>query len=429
MTSPAAPQASPAALVTGPAEEERSPLGRWWDGLSRTQRAVVSVIGLVLALNVGLVGLRSTIGGGSPGGPISSSYSTGGAGLEAFADLARARGHRVTRLKEHPEAGSLPVTATVVVADPRRLTQDDFDTIGRFTLAGGRLVVAGESATPFLQGAIGYEVGWTHTDPLEVLPVDPSEVGDGGRAPLGSVRRLAGDAGGRWADAEGLTVLLSDPDQRAVIVSAEIEKGTVVALADAAPLHNDNLALEDNAALALELIGGAERDLIFIESVHGFGVTGLDALPSSWKWAMAGSVLTLIFGLWWAGSRFGPAEPDARRLRPARLDHVRAVAADLERVSTHPAELVGPLLDANRVELADRLGVDPEASEAVWERAAELGGLDPAVVREGTNPPVDLEGALYVGALAAHHRQVVTEPTDPLPVDGRPGTVAEPDTP
>jgi len=427
MTAVASPPESDDHGSVPPDLEQASPLARWWDGLSRAQRAAATVVGIVLAVNVGLVGLRSTIGGGSPGGPISSSYSTGGAGLEAFADLARASGHRVTRLKESPESATLPSTATALVADPKRLTQDDFDALGRFVLAGGRLVVAGEAATPFVQGATGRDVRWTSTDPSAVLEVDPSEDGDDGAA-LGSVRRVAGDAGGRWAPADGLTVLLADRERRAVIVSTEVEAGTLVALADAEPLHNDNLASEDNAALALELIGGSGRELIFIESVHGFGATGLDALPSSWKWAAAGVVLALVFGLWSAGSRFGPPEPDARKLRPARLEHVTAVAADLERVSRAPAELVGPLLDANRAELADRLGVDPRASEAVWYRAAEVAGLDPAVVREGTNPPDDLEGALYIGALAAHHREASTETTGPLSVDHRTGTVAEPDT-
>jgi hypothetical protein len=168
---------------------------------------------------------------------------------------------------------------------------------------------------------------------------------------------------------------------------------------------------------------------VFFESVHGFGATVVDALPPSWKWAVTGLALSLLVGLWWAGSRFGPPEPSARALRPARLDHVRAVAADLERVSTAPADLVGPLVEANRLELGVRLQVAPDSSPEVWRRAAEAGGADPDVVEAGTTTPHDLAGSMYVGALAAHHRQIVAEPSEPLSPNTRPGTVPGPDAP
>ena len=398
-----------------PPDGSRSPLSRWWAGLTRGQRVFVAVLGFVLGLNVALVGLRSAVGG-SPGGPVSSSFSTGGGGLEAFADLARVSGHEVTRLKETPEAGSLPVEATVVLADPRRVSQADVDALERFVRGGGRLVVAGEATAPLVGAASTTGVAWELVEPVEVIEVvDAPPVSGGGAAgdpepALGAVRWVTGDAGGRWANAADSTVLLSDADGRALIVALPVGSGTLVAVADADLLHNRNLALEDNAALGLELIGGDGRPVVFFESVHGFGATGIDALPSSWKWTGAGLVLALAVGLWWAAGRFGPPEPFERELRPARLEHVRAVAANLDRVSVHPAELVGPLVEANRVELADRLGVDVDSSPSVWQRAAETGGMDPDVVVTGTSTPSTIDEALYVGALAAHHRRISTEP-------------------
>lgn len=393
-----------------------SPLRAWWAGLPRTRRALVVVIGFVVGLNVALVGLRSAVGG-SPGGPVSSSFSTGGGGLEALADLARASGHEVTRLKQTPDVGDLPPEATVVLADPRRMSNDDVMALARFLSDGGRLVLAGEASAPLVDAATATGAAWHRVEPVDLLLVTGASAGSAATVerPLGSVRRVAGDAGGRWVNTTAMDVLLSDPEGLPVIVSHPVGPGTVVALADADPLHNRNLADEDNAALGLELIGGTGRPLVFFESVHGYGATGIDALPSSWRWTAAGLVLALAAGLWWAGSRLGPPEPSERDLRPARLDHVRAVAASLDRVSRHPADLVGPLTDANRLELGDRLGLPVDSSPSVWQRAAEAGGLDPDVVVAGTSAPRDLEAALYVGALAAHHARLGTEPSEPAP--------------
>lgn len=413
------------------ADDERSSFERWWTSLSRSQRVVAAVLAAILAFNVVLSALGSALGG-SPGGPVSSSYSTGTAGLEAYADLARVTGHDVVRLKETPRPRGLPPEATVVLADPRRVSDDDFEALSRFLEDGGRLVLLGEGSAPLLQAASGAPVEWMAFAPSDVLEVEPAAAGGGaaeGGETLGSVSRLAGDEGGRWVGTDLLDVVLVDAEGEAVVVSTPVSNGSVVAVADSALLHNANLAEEDNAALALELIGGADRPVYFYESVHGFGATGVDALPASWKWTAAGLVVALFIGLWWAGSRLGPPEPQARALRPARLDHVRAVAADLERVSTSPVDLVGPLLDANRSELGERLGVPADAAPAVWARAAEAGGLDPAVVAAGTTSPTDVEGAFYVGALAAHHRQVVAEPAEPLSPTNRPGTVAGPQAP
>lgn len=385
-----------------------SPLARWWAGLSRAQRVVVGVLAAVVALNVGLVALRTAIGGGDPGGPVSSSLSTGSGGMEAFADLARQSGHPVVRLTETAAPGDVPAGATVVLADPETLEESEARLLLEATATGGRLVLAGSETAPLLQAGLGASLDVAREDPEELLVVvdTASDV-------TGGARSIAGDAGTRWVDLPAVTVHVVDGSARPVVVSAPLGAGQVVALADADLLHNDNLARADNAALALGLAGGDGRTVVFVESVHGFSERGLDAVPAAWRWTAAGLAMAFIAGLWWAGSRFGPPEPVSRALRPPRVDHVRAVAADLDRVQPSPAQAVEPLARANRLQLAERLGVAPDATEAVFHAAARDVGLDPALVAAVVNDPPDLAAALAVGELAAQHRRATLERVEP----------------
>jgi hypothetical protein len=409
MTAPTAPTGASEPAGT---PDPRPGLARWWGGLSRTQRVVAAVVGAVVALNVGLVGLRSAIGGGDPGGPVSSSLSTGAGGMEAFADLVDRFGHPVVRLTEPAQPGDVPAGATIVLADPGSLGEAEARVLLEATAAGGRLVLAGPATAPLLQAALGAPVGSVQVEPEDALVV----VGDRSPDPAavtGSARTVAGDAGGRWEVDRSVRVHVVDGAERPVVLSAPVGTGEVVALADAALLHNRNLAEADNAALALGLAGGADRTVVFVESVHGFGERGVDAAPAAWRWAAAGLALAFVAGLWWAGSRFGPPEPAARSLRPPRVDHVRAVAADLDRVGRTPAELVAPLLRDNRLHLADRLGVAPDASEAVFQAAARDAGLAPDLVASVLHDPADDAAALAVGALAAQRRQATLERVGP----------------
>lgn len=404
--------------VPPPREGRATPLARWWARLSAGQRVAVAVVAGVVAVNVALVGLRSAVGG-DPGGPVSSSLSTGAGGLEAMADLAREAGHPVRSQRETPAEGSLPADAVVVVVDPEQMSEDDFRAIVRHAADGGQLVLAGEAATPILRAVAAPEAGRTRVEPAAVLTVDD----DGRFAPL---RELAGDEGGRWTGVESLTTHVTDDEGRAVLVSGPAGSGTVTALADAELLHNGTLAQADNAGLALLLLGDADRPVVFLESVHGFGATGLDALPSSWKWAGAGALLALAVGLWWAASRLGPPEPGERALRPARRVHVEAVAAGLDQVGAQPADLVEPLVRANRRALAERLGVASDASEAVWEAAARAAGLDLSAVAAACRPPHDLPSALAVGAAAASRQRAAL---GPAPTEDHPAYRARSDHP
>ncbi len=311
----------------------------WWNRLPRGQRVLVGVIALVVAVNVGLAGVRSLVGG-EPGGPVSSSFSTGADGLEGYADLLRAEGHAVTRLRTPPGPRDLPSSATVVLADPKQLGQAEVDALGAFLRGGGRLVLAGAATEPIVAAAAGRPV--THVDVAarDLRVWVPSTA-------TGSARDLAGDRGGRWRDVGPLVPVAGSDGHDgagagAAVVAGPAGPGEVVALADASLLHNTNLARADNAAFGLGLAGADGRPVVFLESVHGFGQEGADAVPDSWKRALAGAAIALLVGVWSAAARFGPPEPQRRELRPPRRDHVDAVAAALDQAGAPDVGTVPP---------------------------------------------------------------------------------------
>lgn len=328
-----------------------------WRRLGRGQRAVTAVVAVVLAVNVVLAALGSLLGG-DPGGPVSSSFSTGGDGLEAYADLLREAGHPVTRLRDAPSSSDLAGAGTVVVADPTELTAADARALARFTADGGTLVLAGSRTSPLLARLTGQPVRWStisgSAERLAVWVPSPETGGADG---------LAGDDGSRWADPGGLLPLVGAGGQPAVVTGA-VGEGRVVALASASPLHNANLARADNARFGLGLAGPADSRVVFVESVHGFATSGFDAVPASWKWTALGLGLAAVVGLWAAGTRFGPPEPDRRALRPPRLDHVVALAADLDRVSPPPADPAAAMAEGALAAAAERRArgmADPDA--------------------------------------------------------------------
>ena len=345
-----------------------SGLAAWWRSLGRGQRAVVAVLGAVVGVNLLLGSFGSIFGSGHPGGPVSSSFSTGGAGLEGYADLLRKAGHPVVRWREGVAKAPLDPSATVVVADPGKLSRADRQALAAFVRSGGRLVVAGPSGAGLLGEVTGTEVGTDRGDPSDELqgwlPVDG----------LQGTERYTGDEGSRWTDAGPLLPAAGDGDDgRPWILVGDVGAGSVVALADAAPLHNAHLAEADNARLGLVAAGGPERPVVFLESVHGYGATGLSALPAAWRWSGGGLVLALAVGMWAAGARFGPPEPSRRALRPPRADHVEAVAADLQAVTPAPTDLAGALHEGAAAAEAARRRFGVEAA-TVPQHPHEPGG-------------------------------------------------------
>ncbi|QXC61384.1 DUF4350 domain-containing protein [Aquihabitans sp. G128] len=310
---------------------------RWWRSLGRGQRVAAVVVAGVVLLNLALAGGQSLVGS-EPGGPASSAFSTGAKGLEGYADLLRAEGHPVVRLQQRPTAADLPPEATVVLADPAGLSATSDRRLADFVAAGGRLVATGEDAAPLVAALTGTDLGWREDDPVDALAVWLTVDG------TGAAQRIGGDDGGRWTDV-GPLVPAAGADGRAALVVGDVGQGRVLALADTRPLQNASLARDDNAALALALAGPTGRRVVFVDAGAGSDGRGLAAVPVAWKWVAGLLAAALLVGIWSAGARFGPPEPQQRELRPPRKDHVDAVAADLDRVTPRPLDLAAALAE------------------------------------------------------------------------------------
>ena len=149
-------------------------------------------------------------------------------------------------------------------------------------------------------------------------------------------------------------------------------------LADAAPLYNDALARADNAAFALAAAGGADRPVVFLETVHGYGeATGLAALPARAVWVLAGLALAALALVWSMARRLGPAEDEARALAPPRRDYVEALAAALAATGDREG-VAGTAARGARLRLEARAGLPPGADDAALREAAARFGLDAA---------------------------------------------------
>lgn len=380
------------------------PLHDLWSRMGPGKKAATAIIGVIVAVNLGLAGLQSVIGGSDPGGPVSSSYTTDDDGLAAWADLLAARGHPVSRLRDALAGGRLDQRSTLVIVDPEGLTSRDVEAAARFVGAGGRVVLGGGAAAPMLRALTGEAVRWTSdgTHRAGALVPVPETAG---------VSRVEASGVGRYEDAGGLLPVLgarSGNGRRDAVLAVvgSSRRGVVVGLADPGIVHNGLLARADNAAFALGIVGPSRRQVVFAESVHGFGSsTGLAALPSTWKWTALWLLMAATLGMWSFGQRLGPAEDDRRRLRPPRQTYVDAIAADLARARPDPRSAALPLVLAGRRQLHDRLHLPADAADGDVRAAAAAAGLAPDEVEPLLVPPTGDDDLLAVGRAVARGRE------------------------
>jgi hypothetical protein len=331
-------------------------------------RIGVGALFVVLALNLLTAGVTVITGGSGPGGPTSSSYATAGDGLAAYAELLARHGHPVERLRTTLDDAALDPGATLVLADPKDVSLEEGRALAGFVAAGGRLVAAGANAAPVLSGLLGGSPEWDDASVRSARVIVPAPE-------VAGVTMVESAGGGAWARAGGSLPLLGDGD-RLLATVVSVGQGRVVALADASPLQNRLLARADNAAFALALVGEG-RPVAFAEAAHGYGRrTGLGALPSRWRWAMAGGFLAAVVWMWSRGRRLGPPDDVERPSPPPRRAYVDAMAAALARTRERDV-VVGPLQARARRRLATRADLPAGASDEDLRRAAGDLGLPP----------------------------------------------------
>jgi hypothetical protein len=336
-----------------------------WRAMRPATRALLAVVVFVVGLNLVMAGVTVATGGSGPGGPTSSSYATAGDGLAAYAELLARHGHPVERIRTSLDEATLDPGSTLVLADPAGVTPKEGQAIARFVGGGGRLIAAGGEAAPVLGGLAGGGPEWDGAGVRSARPLVPA-------GEVAGVTTVETAGGGSWDESGGTLPLLGDRE-RVLATVATAGAGRVVAMADASPLQNRLLARADNAAFALA-IAGEGRPVAFAEAHHGYGrSTGLGAIPSRWRWALAGGFLAAVVWMWSRGRRLGPPDDVDRPAPPARRAYVDSMAGALAR-TRQPDEATSPLQDRARRRLVTRAGLPDNAREDVLRRVAgELG--------------------------------------------------------
>lgn len=351
---------------------------------------VLSVVGVLVAINLFAAIVDATTGG-APSGPRGSSYATSSGGLAALYDLLPSTGHPVRRLRARPADSSLDPSTTVVVLDPQDISGREARALRRFVERGGRLV-AGGADPGWLRDVIRPAPAWQPTGVRSAHPLAPAPETAG-------ARRVSAAATGSWRTSRGTLPALGGGGRTLLTVTA-VGRGRAALLADSSPLSNALIAKSDNAALASALAGPRGRPVVFAETVHGYGQQrGLAALPERWKWTLVGLLLAAVAWVTSRARRLGPPEMESRPLPPPRRAYVDAVAAALAR--THrPGASAERVRDAARTRVARRSGLGAEPSDEALVRAAATLGLTDEEAALLTRPAGDSDRDLMLAGQA-----------------------------
>lgn len=344
-------------------------------------RGVLAVVGVLLAINVGLWLLDGATRGADESGARSSSFSTSSEGTAGYAELLRRYGADVERQRGDVRLGDLDPQATVIVLDafPRRR---EVEAVAAHVRSGGRLVAGGPDAAEWARELTDRLPRWVPGgDRVRRATVD------------GSRYRVRTARDGRFT---GEPSLVREPS---------VPGGSVVLLADASPLSNALLDAADNAAFGLAL-AGTDGTVTFVEGPHGYGrSTGLAAIPTRWKVALVLGTLGVLLALIAAARRIGPAERTARELPPPRRVYVDALGAALARTK-RPAAALAPLQAAAREQIAARAGLAADADDAAIRAAAARAGWSDKEIDALFSPVDGDEAAVRAGrALARAERE------------------------
>jgi uncharacterized protein DUF4350 len=347
--------------------------------MTRGWRIGIGIVVVLVAFGL-VLHVLGTLTGGTPGGPQSSSYSTGRTGAGAYAELLGKEGHPVDRVRRAPHAAQLDPSHTVALLDPPSVARVDAQALRRFVTAGGRLVAGGPN------------IDWL----AHVVA----------RFPSGDVQgtRIFGDvvsAGVRsWTDAGGGLVLARNGD-RILVVSMRVGRGSVLALADASPLQNRLLGERGNAALGLDLAGARGRPVDFLETYHGYGrSSGIAALPLAWKLLLTGLALSSLVLMVARGRRFGPPESRERELAPPRQLYVDSVGTILARTRRRD-EAVAPVRRRARELVLRRAALPPDADDDALRTAARRLGIPETEVEALLRPARNDGDVLTIGRALA----------------------------
>ncbi|WP_326568507.1 DUF4350 domain-containing protein [Amycolatopsis rhabdoformis] len=208
----------------------------------------------------------------------------------------------------------------------------------------------------------------------DVAPLDPGcTVG----AAVGAGRATLGGERFRTEDPEARQCYL-DGDSPTFVQVAD-RTGTVTVLGTGAPLTNDRLADEGNAALGMRLLGDHQRLVWYVPSptdpALGSGQKSFyELIPPGWRYGAFTLGIAVVLLALWRARRLGPvvSEPLPIVVRAAETAEGRARLYRRGGAAGHAAET---LREAARARLRTRLGLprDAEAAAVVETVSARTG--------------------------------------------------------
>lgn len=363
-----------------------------WGRLPLVVRALVAILAVVLAVEFLDALFGSVIGTRTAPTAATSPYATGPSGTAGLVRLLTAAGHSVSIATGTLAPAAVPAGATLLVLDPRRFTAADRAVAASVAAAHGRVVFVG--AAPSGLAALtprGVEVG------LRALPAGRVTSTTPGRLSYGVASLVTGV--GVLRTTGPVTVDVAGAGG-AFVVSA----GPLVWVASSTPLRNAALGRLDDAALAWNLVAPSGRAVVLdaADMAPPGTASGLVALPSWWVAALC--VVGLAGAVWLASAarRFGPLEPRARSLPPARVGHAAAMGALLAAMpADRVAEASAPVARAARRSLLRALRLDEHADAAEIDEDAAARGVPAWVVRGATAAVASRDDAVAAGRALA----------------------------
>jgi len=334
--------------------------------MSTRGRVILAIIVAIVAIDLALVGV-DRLAGGPRAGPVASSFNASPQGLAGYADLLRRVGHPVTQLRASLTTQQLDPRSTIVVLDSQ-ISADEAHDLARFVDGGGRLICGGIVST-WLSSLV--------PDPPSLAPITIDD-----SVPLAPVPEITDISHVRSVDTAAWTRTHSalpalGKGELSLLAVEDVGAGRIEFLASSSPLQNQLLGDDNDAALGLALAGEASRPVVFAENGHGYGNTGLRAIPAGARWMI---VILALAGLLWVGSRvrrLGPPTPSERPLAPPRRLFVESLAQTLTRTRGNRAA-VGPLRSAARDRLLRIASLPSDADDAALRDAAIRFGLSEA---------------------------------------------------
>lgn len=295
----------------------------WIHPIGRRDRIVLLVCGVLVAVLILVIAFFSPPREGDEDF-TPSSYSTDKHGAKAAFELLRKSGYHVDR-QNVPLAdvvGHVDDHTTVVIAEP--FMQDLLDSraaVKEILDRGGRVLVTGATGAMLVPGN-GLEYGQSpKRDECDAEPNGFGEIANSGK-----VRMRAPVS---WRPDNPLQRVEYTCEDRAVVVTYFVGKGTVVWWASSFPLENIGIQRADNLALFLNSVGPPKTThVIWDESLHG-------EFRSLWSYA-DGTPIHLIWGqlalvavllLFSYSRRSGPLRPDPVVSRATPIEFVRSLGS------------------------------------------------------------------------------------------------------